>query len=102
MSNILDIAKEGKFYFSVDWQSECVKESVRLKGFLFEYCVDYEINHYNFIPEDYDHEEEAESHITVTGVSEVYIFDSKGKEIELTGKEVDDLTDLIFSKLLNN
>ena len=99
--NPIDIAKETNFSFDPDYTSDSVwVKDIKNHGFNFQFVVGYEINHYNHISATYESPSECDTDIEINDVTEVYVYDSKGKEVELTSSEIDELGDIILHKLL--
>jgi hypothetical protein len=99
--NPIAIAKETNFSFTPDYGSDSTwVKDIKNHGLNFQFVVGYEINNYNYIPASYTNPAECDTHIEINDVSEVYVYDSKGKEVELTSAEIDELADIILHKLL--
>jgi len=80
--------------------SESVKHEQKIGAYTFEFYVSYDTVVKNYISSSYTNPEEGDNEHTITGISELYIYDAKNKQITLKDNEIDNLVELLKFNLV--
>ena len=93
------IIKNAEFKINVDYTNNYVNVNYKQGSYLIEFCVGYTKKVKNHVGSSYLNPIEYDLIFTITDVSELCVYDFKNRIIELSGLELDKLTELIDLKL---